>query len=71
MKKLILLSMVVCALSSCTFGLNDDTNRRLDAATTEIKRLNDEMARFEKDVQALTEALNKLSGFRSGRKENQ
>lgn len=66
MKKLILLSMVVCTLSSCTFGLNDDTKDRLTAATVEIKRLNDEMVKFEKDVRALTEALNKLASFRSG-----
>lgn len=50
--------------------MDDDTKHRMDAATLEIKRLNDQMSKFEKDVQALTEALNKLTAFRNGRKEN-
>lgn len=69
--KFILLGLMVCTLSSCiSVSMDDDTKHRMDAATLEIKRLNDQMSKFEKDVQALTEALNKLTAFRNGRKEN-
>lgn len=59
---LIILAIVLCSLPSCvyTIKMDEPTQQRIDAATAEIKRLNDEMATFQKDIEALIAEIEKL-----------
>jgi peptidoglycan hydrolase CwlO-like protein len=58
---LALLAVILCSLPSCiTIKMDDETKQRMDAATAEVKRLNDEILTFQKDIQALVDEIQKL-----------
>lgn len=63
MKKILLIPLVlmICTLSSCmSVGIDDDTQKRVDAITAEFKRLNNELETFQKDIKDLTEIIKKI-----------
>lgn len=63
MKKVILalLMLTICTLPSCvSVGLDDDTQKRVDAVTEQFKRLNDELEAFQRDLHDLTEIIKKI-----------
>jgi peptidoglycan hydrolase CwlO-like protein len=59
---LALAAIILCSLPSCTYTIKMDepTQKRIDAATAEVKRLNDELVTFQKDMQALVAEIEKL-----------
>jgi peptidoglycan hydrolase CwlO-like protein len=59
-KCLIALAALILSTSSCV-GIDVETKEKMDAATAQIKRLNDNLEAFQKDIQALTIQLKWLS----------
>lgn len=60
---LILLAVTICTLPSCiSIGMNEETKERADAAIAQIKRLNDSLEAYQKDLQQLLEFLRKIAG---------
>jgi peptidoglycan hydrolase CwlO-like protein len=60
---LVLLAATICTLPSCiTVGINDATKAKADEAIAQIKRLNDSLEAYQKDLQQLLEFLRKVFG---------
>lgn len=65
MKWVALFLVVFCMTSCVKVGLNEETKPVVESAVVEIKRLNDNLEAYQKDLQELLQFLRKMSGSKS------